>query len=408
MSKKKGGKARPGAGGSMAGAVAGDKAGKPAGARGETTAAERSAPKDNAMADEVQEPIRALSDAPTTAGGARETDIPARLERIEAALASQGEAHKAGSPAQEVLARLERVESMLSALTERVEPHSQEAMARMERIEGSLKELSERAEKSEARPPSGGGELTARLEHIDSALSALAGRFETASAARDAEFMTRLDKLDRMEASLSAMAEKPEPRAAGVESGQRANEVLAAILKGLSDVNGAFKAEDLAHLTTKAVQNVRNLISALDQLENVVDFARTAEPLFKVTAPRVIAWFDELERKGVLGLANGLVAALERVAERHGPEDLAKLGDALSLLIRAADKLCCPEAQCFIEHAASAPSRMDMARAESMGLRDVLRAARDMRTRRGLAVLLELTRAMAPEEKDEAERFRSS
>lgn len=411
MSKKKGGKARPGAGGSASGSVSGDKSGRPAGVSAgarEEAMAERPAPGGNAMADEVQEPIRTLSDAPAAAGGSREADILARLERIEAALASQGEAHKAGSPAKEVLARLERMESALSALTERVEPRTQEAVSRMERIEGGLKDLSERAEKSKAQPLSGGDELTARLEHIDSALSALAGRFETASAARDAEVLTRLDKLDRIEASLSAMAEKPEPQAAGAESGQRANEVVAAILKGLSEVNGAFNAEDLAQLTTKAVQNVRNLILALDQLENVIDFARTAEPLLKGTAPRLIAWFDELERKGVLGLANGLVAALERVAERHGPEELEKLGDAMSMLIRAADKLCCPEAQCFIEHAASAPSRMDMARAESMGLRDVLRAARDVRTRRGLAVLLELTRAMAPQEKDESERFRSS
>lgn len=407
MSKKKGGKAKSGGasnGGRAGGqAIARTQGQANAGARGEPKAAEQPAPKAKAMADEVQEPARALSDAPTAKAGEQHMeDITARLERIESSLAglsSQGEAHKADSPAKEVLARLERLESSLSALTERVEPHTQEAMSRMERIEGSLKDLSERAGKSEARPSSGEGEIKARLEHIDSALSALAGRFETASAARDAEVMTRLDKLDRIEASLSEMAEKPQ--AAKAEPGQRADEVVAAILKGLSEVNGTFKAEDLAHLTTKAVQNVRNLTFALDQLENAVDFARTAEPLLKVTVPRVIAWFDDLEQKGVLGLANGLVAALERVAERHGPEELEKLGDALSMLIRAADKLCCPEAQCFIEHAASVPSRMDMARAESMTLRDVLRTARDARMRRGLAVLLELTRAMAPEEREE-------
>lgn len=317
MSKKKS-KAKSGTGSASPNAAKSSRSG--AGPRDEAVAAEQPAPKANAMADEVQEPIRALSDAPSP-GGQRGQDILARLERMESALSALAGRFETGSAARdaEFMARLDK----------------------LDRIEASLASL---AERSEPRPSPGEGELQTRLERIDSALSALAGRFETASAARDAEFLTRLDKLDRMEAALAPLA----------------------------------------------------------------DTSNMAMPLLKDTLPRVIAWFDDLERKGVLGLANGLVAALERVAERHGPEELEKLGDALSLLIRTSDRICCPEAQGFIERAASAPSRVDMARAESMGLRDVLRSARDARLRRGLAIMLELMRAMAPEERNETDRYGSA
>lgn len=70
----------------------------------------------------------------------------------------------------------------------------------------------------------------------------------------------------------------------------------------LQDVEADFQLEDLIFLIKKSMRNVRNFTYALEQLQNVIDFAATAKPTLKVSVPQWISQLEEFERKGVFAL----------------------------------------------------------------------------------------------------------
>jgi uncharacterized protein YjgD (DUF1641 family) len=95
------------------------------------------------------------------------------------------------------------------------------------------------------------------------------------------------------------------------------------------------------------MRNVKNLTFLLEQLKNLIDFAQAVEPLLKTTVPHIISTFDQLEQKGLL-----------RIVTKF-------------------------------------PAKVDLSRAEEVGLFGMLQALREKEIRQGLGVLLELTRGLS-------------
>jgi uncharacterized protein YjgD (DUF1641 family) len=95
------------------------------------------------------------------------------------------------------------------------------------------------------------------------------------------------------------------------------------------------------------MRNVKNFTFLLEQLKNLIDFAQAVEPLLKTTVPHVISAFDELEQKGLLGLVTKF------------------------------------------------PTKVDLSKAQEVGLFGMLQAIREKEIRQGLGVLLELTRGLS-------------
>jgi uncharacterized protein YjgD (DUF1641 family) len=54
-----------------------------------------------------------------------------------------------------------------------------------------------------------------------------------------------------------------------------------------------------------------------------------------------------------------------------------------------------PEAAGFVEHMAGIPGKIDMSNVEAIGPMDMFRAMKDEEVRKGLAILMQLTKAMA-------------
>ncbi|MFP4316414.1 MAG: DUF1641 domain-containing protein [Desulfovibrionales bacterium] len=214
--------------------------------------------------------------------------------------------------------------------------------------------------------------------------------------ADNAEIIARLD---RLEAMLAPVAETSRTlQDLQKELPPQAGESLRAMVKALSGPENEYRVEDLGFLAKKGLQSINNLTFALDQLDNVIEFLRTAEPLLKVTIPAIIETLDRLERQGLFAMGLGLLEALERVSERHDPQEMARLGDVLSVVLDAGCRLTTPESLKFLEQALSAPSRVDLDKTGEVTITGLFRAMRDPRIRQGLGVLLELTRALAPSE----------
>lgn len=157
-----------------------------------------------------------------------------------------------------------------------------------------------------------------------------------------------MERLDRLEQKIDPVADSAKSiKELREQLAPRVNEAVKALIIALADLESDFQLEDLVFLIKKVMRNIKNLTFALEQLKNLIDFARAVEPLLKSTVPQIIQTFDELEQKGVLRVFTDL------------------------------------------------PAKLDFSQAEDVGPFGMLRAASDKEVQTGLGVLLELTRGLS-------------
>lgn len=197
------------------------------------------------------------------------------------------------------------------------------------------------------------------------------------------------ERLQPLATSARAIAELKEDLAPRVE------EAVRALIIELQDVEADFQLEDLIFLIKKSMRNVRNFTYALEQMQNVIDFATTAEPMLKVSVPQWISQLEEFERKGVFALFRTGLDVAGKVAETTTQEELEMIGQGVVRCVGIAKKLMTPDALDLLEKMAEVPARADFSRAQPVGRWKMLWALSDPEVRKGLGVALELTRALA-------------
>jgi len=204
-----------------------------------------------------------------------------------------------------------------------------------------------------------------------------------------------LERLDRIEAQLAPIAQT----AGGIKDLREdliplSGQAFRLLIQELEDVESSFQLEDLLTLFKRALRSVKPVIFSLEQLENIVDFILTIEPLLKSAVPQVINYLDELEQKGVLRIITATLDVRAKIASAYTPEDIDKIGDGAVALLGLAKKLSDPEAADFLEKIADLPSKVDLAGAKPVGPFGMLGALSSKEARQGLGVLMELTKAM--------------
>lgn len=206
-----------------------------------------------------------------------------------------------------------------------------------------------------------------------------------------------LQRLDRLESLMTPMAESARSmNELKEELTPRVNELVKHVIVEMAEIDSDFQLSDLTRLGKNALRNVNNLNYALNQLKNIIDFVDTAEPLMKITVPYYIARLDELERKGVFSLLQAGLGTLEKLADSYSAEEIDQIGSTLLNMVGVLHKLGTPEAAGFINHMASIPGKVDISKAEAVGIMDLFRAMGDEDVRKSLGLLLQLTKAMAP------------
>jgi uncharacterized protein YjgD (DUF1641 family) len=205
-----------------------------------------------------------------------------------------------------------------------------------------------------------------------------------------------LDRLDRLESQIAPLTVSA--KALGElreELAPRVSEAVQALIVELADVEADFQLEDLLFLLKKLMRNIKNLNFVLDQMKNLIDFALTAEPLFKSSVPQVISYLNDLEQQGVLRLLGTGMEVLKRVSSSFSAEELQQTADGMVRLAGILKKLTAPEALELLERSADLPSRLNVADAPAIGPWGMLRGMGDPQVRQGLGVLLELTKGLA-------------
>ena len=204
-----------------------------------------------------------------------------------------------------------------------------------------------------------------------------------------------LERLDRIEAQLAPMSAS----AKGLNELKEdliplSGQAFRLLIRELEDVESGFQLEDLLALMKRSLHSVKHLQFALEQMENVVDFVLTIEPLLKSSVPQLINYLDDLEQKGVLRIIQSTLDVRAKVAAAYSAEDVDQIGDGLVALLGLAQKLSDPQATAFLQKMAELPSKVDLDKAKPVGPFGMLGALSSKEARKGLGVLMELTKAM--------------
>ena len=204
-----------------------------------------------------------------------------------------------------------------------------------------------------------------------------------------------LERLDRIEAQLAPISQT----AGGIKELREdliplSGQAFRLLIHELEDVESSFQLEDLLTLLKRTLRSVKHVIFALEQLENIVDFVTTIEPLLKSAVPQVINYLDELEQKGVLRIITATLDVRAKIASEYTAEDIDKIGDGAVALLGLAQKLSDPNAMAFLQKIADLPSKVDLDAAKPVGPFGMLGALSSKEARKGLGVLMELTKAM--------------
>jgi uncharacterized protein YjgD (DUF1641 family) len=204
-----------------------------------------------------------------------------------------------------------------------------------------------------------------------------------------------LERLDRIEAQLAPIA----VTAGGISELREdliplSGQAFRLLIRELEDVESGFQLEDLMVLLKRSLRSIKHVTFSLEQLENIVDFVSTIEPLLKSAVPQVINYLDDLEQRGVLRVITAMLDVRAKIAAAYSPEDIDEIGDGAVVALGLAKKLSDPKAAAFLEQMASLPSKVDLANAKPVGPLGMLGALGSKQAREGLGVLMELTKAM--------------
>ena len=204
-----------------------------------------------------------------------------------------------------------------------------------------------------------------------------------------------LERLDRIEAQLAPIAQT----ASGIKELREdviplSGQAFRLLIRELEDVESSFQLEDLMALLKRSLRSVKHIIFALEQMENVVDFVTTIEPLLKSSVPQVINYLDDLEQRGILRIITSTLDVRAKIAEAYSPEDIDKIGDGAVVALGLAKKLSDPKAAEFLEKIAELPSKIDLSGAKPVGPFGMLSVLSSKEARAGLGVLMQLTKAM--------------
>ena len=204
-----------------------------------------------------------------------------------------------------------------------------------------------------------------------------------------------LERLDRIEAQLAPVSAS----ARGLNELREdliplSGQAFRLLIRELEDVESGFQLEDLLALMKRSLRSVKHLQFGLEQLENIVDFVLTIEPLLKSSVPQLINYLDDLEQKGVLRIIQSTLDVRAKIAASYSPEDVDQIGDGLVAMLGLAQKLSDPKAQAFLQKMAALPSKVDLESAKPVGPFGMLGALSSKEARQGLGVLMELTKAM--------------
>ena len=204
-----------------------------------------------------------------------------------------------------------------------------------------------------------------------------------------------LERLDRIERRIAPLSET------ATSMTEFKNDLIAmaqpvskSLIKDLESVESAFQLEDLGALSKRMLRSVKHIIYALDQLENIIDFVTTIEPVLRLMVPQLIEYLNGLEERGVFRIIKATYDIRAKIASAYTAEDIDQIGDGLVALLGLAKKSSDPQFIKLLESLTEIGASLDLSKSKDVGPFGFFTACSGSESKRGLGVLLELTKAM--------------
>lgn len=179
------------------------------------------------------------------------------------------------------------------------------------------------------------------------------------------------------------------------------NQAFKVLVSELEDVESSVQLEDILFLIKRLLRSIRNVNYSLNQLENIIDFITTLEPLLKSAVPQIINYLDDLEQRGILRIIMSYLDIRAKIAAAYTPEDIDQIGDGIVALLGVTKKLANPKAVEFLNKFAELPASINLDKSKPVGPYGVIRASFNKDVRNGLGIIMELTKAMGKMKKNE-------
>jgi uncharacterized protein YjgD (DUF1641 family) len=209
----------------------------------------------------------------------------------------------------------------------------------------------------------------------------------------DAEVI--IQRLDRIESQLEPLAESMRSaREFKDDLTPLAHSMVKLMMKEMEDVESSFQLKDLTEMIKQTLRSVRNITYSLKQLESIIDFITTMEPLLRGSVPQLITYLDDLEQKGVFRILNATLGVRAKIAEAYSPEDIEEIGNGLVALLGLVKRVTTPETMVLLNNFAELPARLDLSASKEVGPLGLLWAISNKEVKQGLGVLMELTKAL--------------
>jgi len=151
---------------------------------------------------------------------------------------------------------------------------------------------------------------------------------------------------------------------------------------------------DLLELIKRVLRSTRSITYSLKQLENIIDFVTTLEPLLRSSVPQIIHYLDELEQRGVFKILMATLEIRAKIANAYTAEDIDRIGDGIVSMLALAKKLSEPQTIAFLERLIEMPAQLDLETCKKIGPFGLLWSAGNKDVKEGLGVLIELTKGM--------------
>lgn len=204
-----------------------------------------------------------------------------------------------------------------------------------------------------------------------------------------------MQRLDRIESQIAPLTESM--RSVGElrsDLTPLVHSVVQLMMKELQDVESSFQLKDLMELLKQMLRSVRNITYSLKQLESIIDFVTTLEPLLRGSVPQLISYLDELEQKGVFRILNATLGVRAKIADAYSPQDIEEIGDGLVALLGLAKKVTTPETMNLLNRFAELPAKVNLPSCKEVGPFGLIWAISNKEVKDGLGVVMELTKAL--------------
>ena len=241
--------------------------------------------------------------------------------------------------------------------------------------------------------------LVQRLERMEGQLQTLVQAQQSLTEVKS-DSASRLEdlpseRLERMEGQLQTLVKSQQSlKELQSDISPLLNSAFKIFIDELGTVESGFQLEDFWELLKRVMRSMRNITYGLEQMEAIINLWHDIEPMLKSTIPNFINYLDNLERKGVFRTYVSMLEVRAKVAAHYSAEEISSLGDSFVLLLSMLKKLSSPEMINFMNRILELPMEIKLEEVKPLGPLGILSSMRNKETQQGIAVALELTKAL--------------